>query len=120
MEEKKFKNALIKNVSISMADHGVLTFYLTLDGDGWGTNLGGYAIGKGYLGAKEFKGDSAGIECLMRIMDTVGVHRWEDLKGKYVRIADADWGNVITEIGHITKDKWFDIREFFADKDKEE
>lgn len=120
MEEKKFKNALIKNVSLSMEDHGILTFCLTFEGGGWAVNFGGYMLGKGYLGAKEFEGSKAGLECLMRIMDTVGVHRWEDLKGKYVRVVDVDWGDTVTEIGHITQDKWFNVREFFENIDRNE
>lgn len=118
MGEKEFKNALISNVSISMEDHGILTFYLMFEGDGWATNWGGYALGKGYLGAKEFKGSDVGIECLMRIMDTVGVHRWEDLKGKYVRVVGANCGDIVNEIGNITQDKWFNIKEFFSSRDK--
>ena len=30
------KNALIKNIDLSMADHGCLTLAMTLEGDGWG------------------------------------------------------------------------------------
>ena len=38
----EIKNVKITNVSLTMADHGCLTFYLTLEGDGWGINYGGY------------------------------------------------------------------------------
>lgn len=107
------KNACITNVSLSMADHGCLTFYITLAGGGWGCNFGGYCIGSGYLGADNFTASAKGLECLMRIMDTVGVERWEDMQGKYIRIVDNGWGSTITKIGHITDDKWFDIKDFF-------
>ena len=79
-------NMKIRNTSLTMADHDALTFNLSLEGDGYGVLYGGYMIGKGYLGAKEFHGSAKGSEALMRIMDTVGVERWEDLSGKYVRI----------------------------------
>ena len=46
----EIKNAKIEHVSITMADHGCLTFYITLNGGGWGCNFGGYCIGNGYLG----------------------------------------------------------------------
>ena len=119
MKEPKITNMKITNVSLSMADHGCLTFGLTLEGSGFGVVYGGYCIGHGYLGADSFKGNQYGIECLMRIMDTVGVERWEDMKGKYIRIVDNGWGSTITTIGHIIEDKWFDVKEFFKDKEKQ-
>ena len=51
-------NAKIVKPTISMADHGCLTFGLYLDGDGWGITFGGYCIGHGYLGADEFSAES--------------------------------------------------------------
>ena len=84
------ENALITNVDLSMADHGCLTLAMTLEGGGWGVVYGGYCLGKGYLGADDdfFDGSAAGMEYLMRIMDTVGVEKFQDLKGKYVRVAN--------------------------------
>ena len=113
-------NAKITSVSITMADHGCLTFWVTVEGSGFGVSIGGYAIGHGYLGASEFKAThGGGLEAMMRIMDTVGVDTWEDLKGKYIRVVSNGWGESIKKIGHITDDKWFDIDEFFKSKDKE-
>ena len=113
------ENALITNVDLSMADHGCLTLVMTLEGDGWGAVYGGYCLGKGYLGAKDdfFDGSAAGMEYLIRIMDTVGVEKFQDLKGKYVRVADKGWGSSVKIIGNIIKDKWFDAETFFADKE---
>lgn len=53
-------------------------------------------------------------EAMKRVMDTVGVSKWEDLKGEYVRIKGVEWGNTITCIGNILKDKWFDLKDFFV------
>ena len=50
----KLQNAEITNVSLNFRDHGVLSFDLTLNGGGWGSGFGGYVLGFGYLGAKEF------------------------------------------------------------------
>lgn len=116
----KIQNAKIESVSLTMADHGVLTFYLGLDGGGWGARFGGYVIGKGYLGAEDFSASESGLEAIMRIMDTVGVERWEELTGKYVRVADCEWGKKITRIGNILNDKWFDIAEYFEKAQKED
>lgn len=111
------ENALITNVDISMADHGCLTLAMMLEGSGWGVVYGGYCLGKGYLGADDdfFDGSAAGMEYLMRIMDTVGVEKFQDLKGKYVRVAAKGWGNSVKIIGNIINDKWFDAETFFAD-----
>jgi hypothetical protein len=114
MEELEIKNAKITNISVSMEDHGCLTFYITLDGGAWGCTYGGYCMGKGYLGAKEFYSTDAGLEILMRIMDTVGVEKWEDLKGKYCRVKTEGWGGTIQAIGNILTNKWFDIEEFYS------
>lgn len=113
----KIENFLITDVSITMADQGCLTFYLTLSGGWYGCNFGGYCIGNGYLGADDFKGYAVGLECMMRIMDVVGVERWEDLKGKHVR---AEWNGIgtrIHKIGNIIRDQWFDIDAFFKEAD---
>lgn len=115
--ETEILNAKITSTSITMAEHGVLTFWVTVQGGGWGCSIGGYVIGNGYLDADNdfFKGSGSGLEAMMRIMDTVGVDKWEDLEGKYVRcVLNDGWGGTITKIGNITKDKWFDLKEFFA------
>lgn len=110
----EIKNGYIEGVSLTMSDHGCLTFYLSVSGGCWGFNYGGYCLGKGYLGADKFSGSAKGMECLMHIMNTIGVERWEDLKGKYIRVVDPGWGGTVTKIGNIIDDKWFDIKEFYA------
>ena len=114
------ENALITNVDISMADHGCLTLVMTLEGGGWGVVYGGYCLGKGYLDASDdfFDGSAAGMEYLIRIMDTVGVEKFQDLKGKYIRVATKRWCDPVKIIGNIIKDKWFDAETFFADKEE--
>ena len=110
-------NAKITKAELSMADHGCLTMWLTLEGSGWGCGFGGYCLGKGYLGAKEFEGSAKGMESIMRIMDVVGVKHFTDLKDKYVRAELEGWGGRINRIGHIAEDKWFSYKEFFNGKE---
>ena len=116
----RIENALITNVDLSMADHGCFTLAMTLEGGGWGVVYGGYCLGKGYLVADDnfFDGSAAGMEYLIRIMDTVGVENFQDLNGKYVRVATKGWGSSVKIIGNIIKDKWFDAETFFADKEE--
>ena len=110
----KIENAKITNVSLTMADYGCLTFWITVEGAGWECGIGGYSIGHGYLGAEKFDGYGPGLEAMMRIMDTVGVDKWENLKGEYVRVKTEEWSGTVTCIGNILKDKWFDLKEFFV------
>lgn len=117
----EIKNAKITGVSLTMADHGCLTFFVSLEGNGWGCGFGGYCIGHGSTGWKEneFTAESGdGLVAMMRIMDTVGVDKWEDLEGRYVRCKIGGCGSSIDEIGHITKEKWFNIRDFFEQRKK--
>jgi len=107
-------NAKIVSADISMTDHSVLTYSLELQGDSWGCSFGGYVIGRGYLGAEEFEGSAKGLEAIMRIMDTVGVEKWSDVPGRYVRVESQGISTPITKIGNIISDKWFDQREFFS------
>lgn len=114
----KVENALIKSVDISMADHGCITSSITLDGGSWGCVFGGYCLGHGYIGATEFDGSPKGIEMIAQIMNIVGVERFNDMPGKYIRVAVKGWGDTIKIIGNIIKDQWFDVESFFSE-DKE-
>lgn len=107
------ENAKITSTSISMADHGVLCISLCVEGNGWCCNIGQWVNGYGYLGADEWKGNGSAIVAMMKIMDTVGVERWEDLPGKLIRVKTEGWGSSIDEIGNIIKDKWFNLRKFY-------
>lgn len=116
----EIRNAKITDTSISMGDYGCLTFGITLEGDAFGVSYGGYCIGHGFLGSDTFTAENgSGLVAMMRIMDVVGVERWEDLKGKYVRFVDDAWGSPVRKIGNIIEDKWFDIDEFFKEYGKE-
>jgi len=120
MSEMITENAKITGTKLTMEDHGVLTFWISVEMNGSGCSIGGYCIGKGYVGAKEFSSTGVGLEAMMRIMDTVGVDTWEKLPGKYIRVRHAGWGGSIHEIGNIIKDKWFRLDEFFSKGQKNE
>ena len=113
----RIENAIIKSVDLSMADHGCLTLSMTLEGAGWGCRFGNRVLGFGFLGADTFSGTPKGIEYIMRIMDTVGVERFNDLKGKYIRVASDSWGGKIEAIGNILEDKWFNEEDFFNEEE---
>ena len=110
---ESIENAKITDVSISMADHGCLTFTIYVQGAVYACGFGGYAIGHGYLGADYWDGNGAGLVAMMKIMDVVEVEKWEHLKGKLVRVKYNSSGH-ITEIGNIIANKWFNIADFFS------
>lgn len=114
------ENAIIKSVDLSMADHGWLVLTMDVEGDGLGCVYGGYGLGKGFVGASNFEGSKNGVEYLMRIMNIAECDTFNQLEGKYIRVATKGWGEPIKIIGNLVKDKWFDARSFFeeAENDK--
>lgn len=94
------KNAKITSVVITNADHGLLTCFVNLEHESGAQGFGGYQL----YTPKFPKRDHTGF-FLWRIMETVGVSRIEDLKGKIVRIEGGH--SKIDAIGHVIEDKWF-------------
>lgn len=108
------KNARIKSTMLGREDHGIMTFMLYIEFDKCVTcGIGGYALDEYDSTTKTrlFKPES--MELLSEILNVVGVERWEDLPGKYIRFEDNGWGSKIEKIGNIIEDKWFDLRGFF-------
>jgi len=100
----KTQNAVIESTTIDIGDRNLLTIWLNLDYGGAGQGFGGYAL---YLPEsydhhelKSFAG-----HFIFRVLEIAGVHRWEQLKGKTIRVKSD---GTIKAIGHITKDDWFD------------
>lgn len=115
MDYPRIENAKITSTSISMADHGCLVISFSIEGCGWGCSVGGWRNGVGSLGAKTWKGWGSAVVAMMKIMDTVGVYRWEDLKGKLIRVEIPGPGACsIYKIGNVIEDKWFDLKDFYA------
>ena len=111
----QIENAKITSTSISMADHGCLVITIFVEGNCWGCGIGGYMNGVGHLGATEWKGNGSAIVAMMKIMDVVGVDKWENLPGKYIRVKTKGCGcaSTIDEIGNLIEDKWFNLKEFY-------
>lgn len=110
---EKILNAKIESVSLCFAN-GILTFYLGLEIEGGGCCcFGGYALDEYDKAEGRRLPISLGLECLEKIMKTVGVSSWEDLNGKYLRVVSRGIGESIAVIGNIMEDKWFNIEEFF-------
>lgn len=106
-------NMKITSVDLSMGDHGCIALAMTMEGNGYGVVYGGYCLGHGYLGAKEFDGSEKAMPYIMNIMNVVGVERFNDMKGKCARVAIRGIGSSTKIIGNIIEDKWFDSESFF-------
>lgn len=93
-------NARIESTMLGYEEHGMLTCFLHLTQEGSGQGFGGYRLDspKGYSVFTDM--------WIKKILETVGVNKWEDLSGKYVRVIGEEFGS-IEAIGHITDDKWF-------------
>lgn len=123
----EIKNAKIDYVKLYIEDHDILTFSIGLDLGSGCCALGGYALDQSFRVNEndnrwdyERKSSPAGLDCMRKIMEIVGVRSWEDLKGKYVRFEDNGWGSRITKIGNIIKDDWIDIDDFMKNYDYED
>ena len=116
-EGYKIQNARITHIDLSSEDHGCLSLEMGLDGGGWGCVYGGYKLGTAgtYMKEETLSGSAEGLECIIRIMHTVGVDSFVELKDKYVRVATKGWGDSVNIIGNILNDKWFDQKSFFED-----
>lgn len=105
------RNAIITRVSLEHDDHGILVGWVYLDYGGAQQGFGGYELYRpiGFNGF-ERQVNSAG-HFIWRVMEVVGVFRWEELAGKCVRVKARNEG--IEAIGHIVKDDWFEPRKEF-------
>lgn len=109
MSELEVRNVKIASTSLGFEGHGIMTWWVTLEWDGGGVSLGGYALG-----------GQSGIDSIEEILKTVGVENWEELKGKYVVLESEGWGGRALGIRNILKeDKWFRPKEWFATRVEE-
>lgn len=113
------ENARITSTMLGKEDHGIMTFDIFLDFGNGQCGFGGYAL-DGWDDKKNKRvASGVGLQAIIEILDVVGVSKWEELPGKYVRCESEGWGGRVLSIGNIIKDKWFNIGEFFK-KSKED
>lgn len=104
----EISNARIKSTKLRL-DGDIPTFYVFVEGNGWGCGIGGYSL----VGYDTDPPTWETVEVLARICKVVGVDNWEDLKGKYVRVKRRDGWDTVKTIGNIIKDEWFDLEEYY-------
>lgn len=109
------ENVKITKTFLGREDHGILTCYLTVEGNGFGVSIGGYAL-DGYDKEKQKRiPTQKGFELINRILEVVGVSSWEELTGKHIRIESNGFGGRVTKIGNLIKDDWLDFDTFFKE-----
>ena len=102
MMTKTIKNAQITNTMLGIEDHNCLTWWIHLNGPGWGQGFGGRAWDYVKDGKTIPSADFGST--IREVLEAVGVEKWEDLPNKYVRV-ESDH-RLIYRIGHITEDCW--------------
>lgn len=106
----------IKSTAFGWEDHGILTVMLHCEGSGSGTGVGGYCLDEPPArlpdGSSDFKGSrrgtAYGLDHVMRIMETVGVDRWEKLPGERIIVLypeSGHWGQVAKGIANLISGK---------------
>jgi hypothetical protein len=102
------KVAKIKSTHLGTEDHGILTAYLHVDGDGWGVGIGGYGLDSWDEVAKKRIPTAYGLDQLVQMFETVGAPSWEKLPGREVLVlfdSPDSWGSTAKGIAHITDEK---------------
>lgn len=103
----KEQNAIIRSTRISNNDFGCLTAFLDLDYGNSGQGFGGYRL----YSPKIFQSDEIQLNAaghfIWRVMEVVGVHTWEELKGQPVRVKTGGYLDAIVAVGNIIKDEWY-------------
>lgn len=116
----EIKNALITGTFLGYEDHGIFTFWINVDISGGGhVGIGGYALDEfdKEKNRRVFRAETA--ESIAYILETVGVDSWEELKGTYIRIEDNGWGSQVNKIGNLMDEKWFNLKAFFVNVQKD-
>lgn len=116
----EIRNAVITGTMLGREDHDIMTFMLYVESGAYSVGIGGYALdesGPLVNGRITRKYSTKSFELISRILEVVGVRRWEDLKGKYLRFEDPGLGQTVKRIGNILTDDWLDFKEFFSDGD---
>lgn len=110
----KIKNAIICSTMLGREDHGLMTFMIYIIADGFTCGVGGYCLDDfdPATQTRVFRAES--MEAISKVLEVVGVDKWENLPGKYIRFEDNGCSSTVTKIGNIIEEKWFDMKEFFG------
>jgi hypothetical protein len=102
------QNAIISGTQLGVhhTDHGILSFYISLEYDGAGQGFGGLVLDDAnpeYKNGDHSAPTTLGSGLLLGIDNLFGCD-WEHLKGKSCRVYGNH--NGIKALGHYLSDKW--------------
>jgi len=104
-------NAKIVKTTLGFEDHGILTFFIECEFEqGSRQSFGGFRLDAPSKNEDGWVGHAFGIACVRKVIDTVGVDKWEDLKGRYLRIKKSGYNGPIEEIANIMEDNWLNLK----------
>ena len=101
----------IKSTRLGYQDHGILTADLNVEWAGGGVSVGGFVLDKPRdRDASDYtrEGTAYGLDQIIRILETVGVERWEDLKGQQIIVlfeGESVWGSQAVGLAATTDDE---------------
>lgn len=108
------KNGRITSTMLGREDHDILTFMIYVEHDCCTVSgIGGFALDRRDRETGKLIFKASGLEAISKVLEVVGVKTWEDLPNKYIRFEHDRSAWSITKIGHITEDKWVDLRDYF-------
>ena len=95
----------ITTTLLGMEDHGIFTTSLLVEWPSSGVSVGGFALDSYEKDLDRRAGTAYGLDHVMQILETVGVEKWEDVRGKEVIVlfeGDGGWGARSVGIANIT------------------
>lgn len=98
----------ITKTTLGYQDHGILTADLLVEWPGGGVSVGGFCLDQPRdreSGDYTREGTAYGLDHIIWILRTVGVEKWEDLKGKQVIVVfegEGLWGSRSVGLAHAT------------------
>ena len=116
---KVIENGRIVKTMLGIEDHGIFTFYLHVEMASGNCAYGGYALDAWSDQLRKRVGWDLGIQVISDLMECLGVERWEDLTGTYLRCEHEGWGGRMTRVGHLIKDQWFSMEAYVEEEERE-
>lgn len=113
----EYINAKVTGTQLGcLHDRGIMTFWIRLEFDGCGQGFGGYCLDNYNQELDDRIQTALTGEMVYGILQALGLDSWEDIKGKYVRIAIDKKGlsQKILGIGHIVNDKFFMVEDWLS------
>ncbi|WP_066298926.1 hypothetical protein [Arthrobacter luteolus] len=102
----------IKSTSLGTEHHGVMTGMLHVEWKGGGVGVGGMTLDTPRRAEEDNHlgrfGTAYGLDHIMRVLEAVGVDKWEDLPGTPIVVlfeGQSIWGAASVGIAGITNEK---------------